>query len=623
MWVSRNNSWNKDIKPLEKFLAERVIQRCDYEESISKKHRTVNGFIQLKELIKFCELSFEKHKTVKSLEVLINESKSKIIKQNIKNDFIIDKYFVDLKKYVEKLKLADLKLSDSKSINLGGIQKVLHDLRKFDIQLTKFYFISLKREILDIDYSETEHFHRNAKHISDLIDILIPFLLFSGYSISSLNEVLRKWLHKQYRVTAKRLLDFFSFQIKEFEFLIKINGKTNEFDDFTKILEKSVFNLEIKKQDDFDITFNRFFNTKRKDEFISYKFRCFDPNAHIREQYDTIIKLLVTHKERESLSMFNNHFDNCYWSDTNHRKQKYVKASLIGDPVSIQERKSTLRKSLIQYSQYNDDIDFNINSNFPVPENEQVQKSLYYYNLAIKSKSIENSFSLLWTSLETILPYRVHGSDIECIKHLVGRTLSLGSLSRDINSFADRIITLNKQNDNIIESSDTKTEDLLKNIKDVNSWFEWLIDDEFKAERFEVTKDCSELLAYEYHSIAKPLMSEGLDFLYDRINSSRESIEFQLQRIYLNRNRIVHAGYLVNEYTNLWLHLEWYIGQVLFFAIKELSIHKTTHSLEEIFRASEADYDYIMSYLDKNPKRKISNSKRIVDTILEYKWQAY
>ena len=103
MWVTRHSKWNYKSTKLEKFLVEKIIQRCDYDETISKKHRTINGFTQLIELIRLAELSKRRIRTLRSLSITIKESKSLFIKQNIVNDCIINKYFVDLKNFILNL----------------------------------------------------------------------------------------------------------------------------------------------------------------------------------------------------------------------------------------------------------------------------------------------------------------------------------------------------------------------------------------------------------------------------------------------------------------------------------------------------------------------------------------
>lgn len=51
MWVSKTEKWSPKASHLEKFAVERIIQRSDCNESISNRHRSSNGYTQLKELI--------------------------------------------------------------------------------------------------------------------------------------------------------------------------------------------------------------------------------------------------------------------------------------------------------------------------------------------------------------------------------------------------------------------------------------------------------------------------------------------------------------------------------------------------------------------------------------------
>jgi hypothetical protein len=79
---------------------------------------------------------------------------------------------------------------------------------------------------------------------------------------------------------------------------------------------------------------------------------------------------------------------------------------------------------------------------------------------------------------------------------------------------------------------------------------------------------------------------------------------------------------MISEYTNLWSHLEWYVGKLLYYAFMELEHLKTSHSIEDCFRKLESEYKYITSYLDKNKDEKVSNlSDRITEALLKHNWQ--
>src|SRR5690606_31045263 len=226
-------------------------------------------------------------------------------------------------------------------------------------------------------------------------------------------------------------------------------------------------------------------------------------------------------------------------------------------------------------------------------------------------------------SLETILPYRIFNSDIECIKHILGKSLSIGAIARDFSSLISRIKNLNTQNRNFLKKLGVKNFEDISTERGREQWFNWLIDNKNIEQRVTTLKDCSELLAYEYLDFAKPISEGKLEFIHNRLTSSKLSIEYQLQRIYLHRNQIIHSGDMFNEYSNLWLHLEWYVGKILYFSLLKTEICIPNSTIEKIFRELEAEYDYIISYVKKNKDKKCVDSKRILKSLLEIQWQAH
>ena len=81
---------------------------------------------------------------------------------------------------------------------------------------------------------------------------------------------------------------------------------------------------------------------------------------------------------------------------------------------------------------------------------------------------------------------------------------------------------------------------------------------------------------------------------------------------------------MVNEYTNLWIHLEWYIGKLLFYAVKEIEIQKKSSSLEECFLRLDAESNYLQTYLKLNSETEIKKlSPRIEELLLSYYWQSF
>ena len=99
-------------------------------------------------------------------------------------------------------------------------------------------------------------------------------------------------------------------------------------------------------------------------------------------------------------------------------------------------------------------------------------------------------------------------------------------------------------------------------------------------------------------------------------------MKYQLQRIYLHRNQIVHSGDLVNEYTNLWMHLEWYVGKLIAFSIINDLVYNNTDQVD-IFTKLEADHQHIMNLLGSRKDQKIKDNKDIFSTIFEHTWQSF
>jgi len=610
MWVTKNSSWNKNTTKLERFFIEKIIQRCDYDETISKKHRTVNGFTQLQELIRLAELTKKRIRTLKTLIVIIDESKSANVKQNIVNDVIIDKYFTDLKKYIRNFNPDESFKNDS----LDKIDLFIHNLKKHSLQLEKHYFNNIITELKKIDFKEKIKIERHITQISHLVDLIIPYLLHKGYSISTLNEVLRRWIENKIHIDLDKFLDFFNHTNEYYEIIVLIGNNQSDIADFKDVIYKKGIG-DIRKASQFNSDFLHPKSFGHRDELIYYSCYIKDPVSFVRNQYDELLKNIVVNKDRKSLTSFTNFFKNSYWRKTNSTHKHFKNIVISGDPISVISRKSTLFQSLID----NKNIAFNAESSLDFIENEQLKKSIYYYNLALGSKSIENSLSLLWTSIECTLPYRVHKSDIINVRDLFSKTYCFGSFTRDIQYLIKRINVVNAVNKGCFNSIGVNSLPKNNSGNDLLIWMDWLKADSLN--KFKKFNSISGLLAQEYLLTMKPILEGNLSDILTRIKSSKSSIEFQLHRIYLHRNQIVHSGDYINEYTNLWIHLEWYIGKFLYFIIIQTEINKNYKNIENLFRDLESDFEYCYSYIEKNMAKSCNDGEKIIKLLLKIDWQ--
>lgn len=610
MWVPNNSKWNNRSTKLERFLIEKIIQRCDYEETISKKHRTINGYTQLVELIRLAELSKKRIRTLRSLSVIIKEAKSKFIKQNIVNDIIVGLYFNDLKEYISNFKEDEAFKNDS----LDKIEAFIHSLKKYSIQLEKNYFNCIISELKKIDFNELKQIERNVEQITNLVDIIIPYLLHKGYSISTLNEVLRQWIKTKEYINLDKFIDFFNHSKNTYEIIVLLGKSNSEIQDIKNIIYKSGV-ADIRKASEISLDFNPTKTFGPLDEIIYYNCSTSDPVSFIRNQYDALLKSIVVNKDRKSLNLLTDFFIKSYWKKTDSVHKYYKNTIIKGDPISVVSRNSTLLHSLIN----NQKIDFNKSSTIDFIKNDQLKKSIYYYNLALGSKSIENSLSLLWTSIESILPYRTHKSDIDNVRNLFSKVFSFGAVTRDIQYLIKRISIIKKTHKEYFNEIEISKLPQNSTGTDLFIWLDWL--KENPKEKFNHFDKISSLLGNEYLLTIRPLLEGKLSILLNRINASKESIDFQLQRIYLHRNQIVHSGDYINEYTNLWLHLEWYIGKFLYCTILHTELSSEYSTMEDLFQNLESEFEYCYSYLEKNSNKKCSDNTKLINRLLEVDWQ--
>jgi hypothetical protein len=253
----------------------------------------------------------------------------------------------------------------------------------------------------------------------------------------------------------------------------------------------------------------------------------------------------------------------------------------------------------------------------PIIKSEQLFNSIYYYNLAIGSKSIENSLSLLWTSIESCIPYRVAAADVENVQAILAKLLALGSFNRDLYYLITRLRNCKYENRDNLEISLPETILVPKTTKQYVKVYEWISKPDIKL--FNEVKSVSELTSYEYDKVYNFIGKGDAKMLLDRIKRSQKSVELQIRRIYMHRNNIVHAGDFISEYTNLWSHTEYYAGKILGIQVQLESEDK---DLETELKRIECDYDYVVSYLTKNPRTKIIDlPKRIIHILAEQIWQ--
>ncbi len=615
MWVKDKENWFTDSSSLESYFIEKLIQKVDQEESISNKHRTSNGVTLVSEIVKVCEKTLSRPKSINRLISLLEESKHKNITCNILNDRIIKNHFPHIRNHFQNFNSNELKNGNEANEKL--IKKLLKDSKLFLVQLENYYHTYLLQELKKFKYQDETNFETKVKLLNHYIDLLVTNLIHMGYSSSSIKEVAVKVSVKKNPVN--RLIKIFKNEEFEFKYIIRV--PQNLSNDFDRILYILLNELEFKAKEVTGME-SLLPYTEEGDKFIEILATSLDPHSFIRNLYDKLLKSFVKSKERVELSFFNDFFNNSFWKWDNDDDGRFSKVVINHDPINVTKRESTLRKTLNECSEH---YNLNFDDSGFLPNIPCIEQSYYFYNLALGSKSIENSLSLLWTSLETLYPFIKQKSDIESIQEFATNCLSIGAISRDLRAFVLRLIHNNKVNKNHISDNLHIPNKNIKTEQGLYDWFYWVANMKDDDNKYETLKDCSDLLSYDYCKLSLFWNQHKIKDLKTRIDSSKCSISYQLDRIYLHRNQIVHSGQFINEYSNLWFHLEWYIGKLLsvvFIKAIKGSIN-SEEDLKNCFIELYSDTQFIDNYFEQHPERTIIDSTDLHKVLFKHVWLSF
>lgn len=617
MFVISSSRWHNSHTDLSKYFLERISQKVDSEEIISNRHRTSNGYTLIREIIDVAMLARKRIKSVKRLMSLVNEAKSELLSSSIVNDYILKKYFPDIVDYYSKINVN--KLSD----NSKDLSELLTKSKINAIRLEKEYVLNIILELNLINW-ETDSFYRTSITIDKIVDCLIPYSLYQGYSATSLYNIAYRLAKKANGKTApRRYISSFDGKPKDYIFLIKFKTGCDEINEiFSYLRSRGTNYYEVEYQDLID-NLHEDFVVEDGESLFLIEHKTIDPHNYLRNIYEIGLKNYVTSKDRLSLEFFTTFFDGVYWR-FNVRTHKFLKSNMPIDPINVPKRKSTLRTTL---STVCSPQGIPFDENTPIPIVHEIRDCLYYYNLALGSKSIENSLSLLWTCLETLLPYRIKENDIENVQYFVSKSLSIGVIGRQIASFGIRLAQTHSVNNNCFNV--LNFHNFYVTPEEIKKLIVWLgVDFSTADDPFNLLKNNSELLCKIFINLndiftGKDSNHKTVEYWLQRLKKSETAISFQLDRIYLHRNQIVHSGKFINEYSNLWNHLEWYVGKLLSYCVLSyLKLDdKSDFNKETLFLELEADYNQLVNLLENNKTKKINEINFTYTLIAKHSWQ--
>lgn len=615
MWVSKANEWHRNHTDLTKYFFEKVKQQVDYEEIISNRHRTTNGHTLVSEIIEVASMTLKRKKSYRRLASLISESLDKNLSNNILNDFVLKKYHQDVISYYQNI--SNRIKDDNALIKDIQLKSKVNLARLDDDYVRNLYF-----EITSLDFASS-NFIQESEKIDKIIYCLIPSLLHAGYSPTSISDIAYRMVKKDFGIKApENFAKHFNKHEADYEFLLIAKADSPELKEQLELFDE----LEINYDQVNYLYFKKLHDSGKlyldSDQVVfQLNQTCIDPHNFLRSIYERSIRYFVLSKNRESLSYFNDFFDNIYWRFTK-TTLGFQPSNIKVDPINIRSRNNTLIETLGILSK-----DHNYKFNGKLPYIPELSDSIYFYNLALGSKSIENSLMLLWSSLESLIPYRFLSNDIENIQYFVSKSLSIGAVGRRVTSFAHRLIQ-SSEFDSSLDFKALGIQPELSFYRDkFTYWPFWLADDSkinSSEDPYHIIKNSSNLLCKQYTDLN--MLFSGHKYVHkvksliNMIQASKSSIEYQLDRIYLHRNQIIHSGKFINEYSNLWTHLEWYVGKLLSYCLfKHYQDEFSTK--ERVFLELEADYDLLTNLLKNHENKKVSEIKFAYKKLFEHTWQ--
>ena len=302
-------------------------------------------------------------------------------------------------------------------------------------------------------------------------------------------------------------------------------------------------------------------------------------------------------------------------------------------------------------------------ANSPKPLPEKLQRALQMYSLGLDSSSVDNSFILLWSSLECLAVAEKGAHDIAMIdarqttprsngvaasvRALVGPAMALGSLGRRVLAVATSIAVIADQSTGsfpqdskfaevcncLNEFKASATQDNLAKLaiicmqkkrddvigkgptqKEVDGW---------KDATFIQLRQLFPALCWDIAELRKGvghldpaksnrsdnianLCEKSVKMILDVFRRSHEMTDLQLDRLQGIRSRLIHGGPTADTklMTSAWWALEWYVGKTLAIAMRLFEKNVSQAPIDKLYtQTSQPEFS---EYLDREIRQRFA-----------------
>ena len=530
-------AWHPSHTDISKCIIGRIAQSIDPDETLTYKYHATNAFILVSEVVTTTQLTIKRSKNTNRLKSLLKECVDKGVTTSISNDPFVMAFY----RHMEFRANSWLELAEKDTTNSEWLTLILNDAMTLEAELKNRYAQKLVELLMAIPLTDVANFGRHANQGCKVCEALIAQLLFDGFSLSYL-KVIAKKMQVGDITTCFDDLDAMVNSPATSKFSVYIHSNN---------CPASLRNeLGAKKRPPFQGKDMYHITTEGKDAVAAASQAIVRAarRLHLRQTGVTADK--VSKVVNNDLFLPDPHVD---------RKFNKVKDEFNGDPLLVASRTNSLPILLMAFGIDLRKVDQNVIS--------AVEESIFLYNQALYASSVDNSFMLLWTALESMMGIKGSQNDIGVVCSNSGALFSLGAFGRRISSLG-RLTTLGEPIHHWRQP--TWPDALVFTEKSYCEWGEWL------------TKYKKGDADDPYHQLKnEPLVGRQYTSFNDghpkckdvvqKIEKSCHNVRYQFERLYLTRNRIVHSGSFNEHSEDFWLHLEFYCSRILATGIAGIS----------------------------------------------------
>lgn len=234
---------------------------------------------------------------------------------------------------------------------------------------------------------------------------------------------------------------------------------------------------------------------------------------------------------------------------------------------------------------------------------DRIINSFHYFRLSLDSAEPETRFLLNWIAFEYLIKINMNKGLIEKVVNYIPKLFVTQYINKLLKDFASNIFRLR---------CDRKTLSSAGLVINQNNQFDILILfellREIKKSNIIISSNDTPLFEIRVHELVSILKDS--DSILTKLQEHLEDIQWNLQRIYRVRNKIVHSASTNLNLTQLDGNLTYYYTTLLNNIIYSSLNAASNTSLDEIYLKFDSIYEYLIS--------KIKNNDINVDLINEY-----